>query len=304
MRPIRTSWQFAACFMFTIVASVASAQGKPPGTVTTSASGTGLYQFDATTDSHGKANSGSATISGSITRQVVTALTLGASASYSAERWTIADPAAFSQGTPWRDLRRVSIGVPMTLALSRSLLVGCTASAEWAGEQGVIQADAAIYGTVLSVAKVFNPRLTMGGGASLSHQFYSNKVSPFLIVNWRLSERLRIANAFSAGPEGGAGIELRCTLTPEWELAAGGVLRSDRYRLADSGAYPRAIGEKGGIPVFARASRKLGERLRADVYAGVLAQGRIRIKDDDGNELATTRYPAQPALAVTLAFRR
>lgn len=304
MRPIRTACQFAACFTIAIVASVASAQGKPPGTVTTSASVTGLHQFATNTDSDGKVSSGSATISGSITRQMIAALTLGASASYSAERWTIEDPAAFSQGVPWRDLRRLSLGVPVTLALSRSLLVGCSVNAEWASEQGANQADAVIYGTVLSMAKVFDPRLTLGAGASLSHQFYSNKVSPFLIINWRLSERLRIANAFSAGPEGGAGIELRDTLTPEWELAVGGVLRSDRYRLADSGAYPGAIGEKGGIPVFARASRKFGEHLRADVYAGVLAQGRIRIKDDDGNELATTRYPAQPAFAATLAFRR
>lgn len=301
MRPIRAVWLFALCVTF--MASRASAQGKPPGTISTSGSVTGLDLFRTSTDSDGKASSGGATISASVTRQMAQALTLGATASYAAEQWTIEDRAAFGQTAPWRDLRRFSVGVPVTLALSRSLVVGCSANAEWASERGASQADAVLYGTVLSMAKVFNPRLTLGAGASVSHQFYSNKVSPFLIINWRLSERLRIANSFSAGPEGGAGIELRDTLTPEWELALGGVLRSDRYRLADSGPYPGAIGEKGGIPVFARLSRKFGEHVRVDLYAGVLNQGRLRIKDDGGHELATTGYPAQPALAATLAFR-
>jgi hypothetical protein len=129
------------------------------------------------------------------------------------------------------------------------------------------------------------------------------KVSPFLIINWKWSDRFKIANALPAGPEGGAGIEARWTLTPDWELAGGGVIRSDRYRLASDAPYAGLIGETANIPMFARASRKLGAHWKTDFYAGVLAKGRLRIKDSDGNEVAHTEYPLAPALAISVTFK-
>lgn len=287
-----------------LVACDAAAQGKPPGTVTLTSAVTGARQFEGSTDSDGQNDWSSVAVSGGVTRQIVAALTLGVSVGYAEETWRIDDPGAFPAGDPWRDLARTSVGVPITLALSRSLLILCTPNLEWAGERGADMGDELTYGTVLGVVKVLNPRLTLGAGSSVSRQFYSDKVSVFLIVNWQLHERLRIANAHGAGPLGGAGVELRYTLDPAWELAVGGVIRSDRFRLADSQAYAGAIGERGGMPVFARASRRLGEQLRADLYAGAMLAGRLRIKDDGGDELATTRYPVAPAVAITFACRR
>jgi hypothetical protein len=63
------------------------------------------------------------------------------------------------------------------------------------------------------------------------------------------------------------------------------------------------IGETSSMPVFARLSRKLGARFKADLYAGVLANGRLRVKDADGHELARTDYPAGPTIAATVSYR-
>lgn len=127
--------------------------------------------------------------------------------------------------------------------------------------------------------------------------------SPFVIVDWKLSERLRIANALPAGPEGGGGIELRAKLAPEWEVAVGGVIRSDRSRLKASGPYAGDVGETRWAPLFARVSRKLGGKSSLDFYGGVLFNGKVRIKDADGDDVAGDDFKAAPAFAITLSIK-
>jgi hypothetical protein len=289
---------------FSLVAtSPAAAQGQPPGTVTFSAAATGIYQFGRDLDAGGTAQWDGAAISGSVMRQMVPAFAAGLSVRHAGERWRIDSPAAFGGQPPWRDLRRSSVGLNLSLALSHTLLVGLSPVAEWASETGASSGDALTYGAVASAVKVLGPGLTLGAGASVTRQFYSVKVSPFAIVNWKVTDRIRIANAIPAGPEGGAGIEARWTPAPDWELAAGGVIRSDRYRLADDAAHVAFIGETSSIPVFARLSRKLGPTVRADLYAGVLANGRLQIKDTAGNKIASTDDAMAPAIALTVSFK-
>ena len=292
------------CIACTLLsASMASAQGRPPGTVTPSLAVTGVHQFDADVDEGGSVGFGSVSISAGVTRQMVPAFAAGISARHIGEQWRMDTPAAFAGQSPWRDLQRSNVGLNLSLALSRSFLVGLSPVVEWARERDASADDALTYGAVVSAVKVVNSGLTLGAGASVNRQFYSVKVSPFLIINWKWSERFKIANALPAGPEGGAGIEARWTLGPDWELAGGGVIRSDRYRLANDAPYAGMIGETASIPMFARLSRTLGPHGKADFYAGVLANGRLRIKDSDGNEVAHTAYPVAPALAMSVSFR-
>jgi len=263
----------------------------------------GVSGLDADLDEGGQAGWSAASISAGVTRQMVPAFAMGISARHISERWRIESPTALAGGAPWRDLQRSNVGLNLSLALSHTFLVGLSPVVELAREQDVSAEDALTYGAVVSAVKVVNPKLTLGAGASINRQFYSVKVSPFLIINWKWSDRFKIANALPAGPEGGAGVEARWTLTPDWELAGGGVIRSDRYRLANDAPYAGLIGETANIPMFARASRKLGAHWKTDFYAGVLAQGRLRIKDSDGNEVAQAEYPLAPALAVSVTFK-
>jgi hypothetical protein len=292
------------CIACTALAvSGASAQGQPPGTVTTSAAITGIHQLDSNLDPGGQVGWSDVAISGGVTRQMVPAFAAGVTARYVSEDWRIDAPAAFGPQPPWRDLQRAGTGFNLSLALSHTFVIGVSPGLEWAFERGASTADALTYGAVANAVKVVGPNLTLGAGASVYRQFYSVKVSPFAIVNWKLNDRFRIANALPAGPEGGAGIEARVTLSPDWEAAGGGVLRSDRYRLADEAPYAGLIGETSSIPLFARLSRKFGPRLKTDLYAGVLANSRLRIRDDNGHEVAHTDYPVSPTFALTLSFK-
>src|SRR6185503_3513537 len=203
--------------------------------------------------------------------------------------------------SPWGRLQRQGVGLNLSLAFSPTVVVGVTPSVEWALESGANRDDALTYGGVVSMLKVFSPKLVLGAGAKVLRQFYSVKTSPFVIVNWQLTEKLRIANAISSGPLGGGGIELRYTPNERWEFAGGGVQRSDRFRLANGGLYPGEVAEVGSMPLFARASRSLDAKSRIDLYAGALINGSVKIKDSDGNDIATDDREIAPTVALTLS---
>jgi hypothetical protein len=129
------------------------------------------------------------------------------------------------------------------------------------------------------------------------------KATPFVILNWKLTDRLRVANASPAGPLGGAGVELRYAPTPDWELAGGGVIRSDRWRLQEHGSSTGSVGETSFVPLLARLSRKLGAKARVDLYAGVVTGNRLKLKNDDGHELAREDYATAPLVSASLSGR-
>jgi len=282
---------------------VARAQGNPPGTITVSSAVTGVHQFTGDLEQGGDVQWSSVSFSGSVTRQFVPAFAAGLSVRYGYEDWRFGSPAAFDGKAPWLCLQRPGASLNLSLALSKTLVVSVSPTVELAYDSRANTDDAMIYGAVLSAAKVFSPRFTLGAGASVTRQFYSVKTSPFVIVNWKITDRLRLANAVPAGPEGGAGVELRYALTPDWELAGGGVWRSDRWRLEEHGDSAGNVGETSFIPMFVRLSRKFGPMVKLDLYAGALANNRLTVKDSEGNEIAHDVYGIVPAISATLSCK-
>jgi hypothetical protein len=280
---------------------VANAQGNPPGTVTVSGAVTGIHQFAGDLEQGGDVQWSSSMISGSVTRQFVPAFAAGLALRCERQDWRFGSPGAFGGRAPWQRLQRPGASLNLSLALSRTLVVGASPMVEWAFDSKAGTADALIYGAALSAAKAFSPRFTLGAGASVSRQFYSVKSTPFVIVNWKLTDRLRIANAVPAGPLGGAGVELRYAPTPAWELAGGGVWRSDRWRLEDDGPAAGRVGETSFIPLLARLSRKLGPKARFDVHAGALTNNRVTVKDSDGRVITRDDYGVVPTISATVS---
>ncbi len=286
-----------------LLTTAAAAQGPAAPAWRGSLAITGTGQFNGSFLAGGTARTGGAAFSGSVTRQFVPAFSAGLSVGFGEDRWAMEESPAFGWGSPWERLQRAGGSVNLNLALSRTVLTGLSPGVEWDYEPGADVHHVLTYGAAVSAFKVFSPRFVLGGGAKAFRQFYSVKISPFVIVNWRLTDALRIANAIPSGPLGGAGVELRYAPNPAWEFAGGGVWRSDRYRLGDQGRYPDQVGEVSGIPLLARVSRSIDAQSRLDVYAGATTAGKLTVKDSSGHEIASDRCRAAPAVAVSVSRR-
>lgn len=286
-----------------VVAFGASAQDLPPGTVVSSASVSGIAQFDTDLDSGGSFRWNSVLANGSVLRQWTKQFAAGISVQYDYQQWNFSNPTKFGGVAPWRDIYQPQIGATFVYAPAEGWEVSVAPSISWAYANGASTGDALNYGAVVIVSKDFSPTLSLGLGAAVFRQIDQTKVYPFLAVEWQINDRWKLSNPFQAGPTGGAGLELTYAFADGWEAGFGGTYRSFSFRLDQSGPVPDGIGEQTYIPVFFRLSRIISKQAQFDLYAAGLANGSLKVKNSQGAELASDDYSVAPALALTFRYR-
>jgi hypothetical protein len=176
-------------------------------------------------------------------------------------------------------------------------------SVEYAAETGADSGKAWVWGAVASAAKSFSPNLTLGLGAGVYSQIEKTTAFPYVVIDWKIDERWRLANPFAAGPAGPAGLELSYALDGNWDAGVGAAYRSYRFRLDQSGPFPDGVGESRMVPAFLRVSRKLGAEARLDLYAAAALNGRLKLQDSGGGDLVTEDYATAPMIGLSLSGR-
>ena len=294
---IRRRALFAAALC--VLSAAARAQAAP-GDTSGSVALTGYTQFNTNLDSGGRFNWAGGIANATVTRQFTPQLSAGLGARYEYQSWNFSDPVAFGNAAPWKNLNAPSVDVRFTYAWAPDLFINVVPTVAWTYESGANTGDALTYGAVASVAKAFSPDLLLGLGVSAFRRVDKTQALPFFIVNWKISDKLRINNPFQAGPAGGAGIELVYAPDDRWEFAEGVTYRSYRFRLASDNATPNGIGENSFIPLFLRVTRKLTKDARVDFYGAIVTGGKLKVDTESGGGLYSDNYKIGPALGATL----
>jgi len=284
------------------VTSMAAAQGLPVGATVANASLTAYTQLDADIDGGGEAKFSGAFALGSVTRRFSQAVTAGVSLRYDYEKWDWSGANDLG-GEPWNRLHRPGLGATFVYATPDGLAFTVLPAIEWAYESGASTGDALNWGAAFAVSKRFSPDLMLGVGAGVYREIDDDVVIPVLLVDWRISDRLRVGNPAQTGPAGGAGLELVWTPGDRWEFAAGGVWRSYRFRLDRDGPVPDGIGEKSSLPLLARATWRPTPSTRLDFYAGAAVAGEITLHDRDNNEIVSRDMDPAALFGVTFGAR-
>jgi Domain of unknown function (DUF6268) len=172
---------------------------------------------------------------------------------------------------------------------------------ELAAESGADTGDALVYGGAIVAARRINPDLTLGLGAIVKHEIEQTRARPILIVSWRINDSLRLENSAPHGPADLTGLELVYQRTERWQIAAGGSVAHSRFRLDKDGRSGGGVSDTRAMPIFARATRSLGELGALSIYVGALLEGRLRLEDASGALLAEDEYGSAPFVA--LSFR-
>jgi len=286
-----------------LIASPALAQRLPVGTTVPSGGVSAYYQFDSGLDDGGDFSVVGAQASLDVLHQFTREFTAGVSLRYGYEHWDFSGtPGAFG-GVPWGDVHRPSVGLVLAYAPNDEWRFLAVPTLQWAYEQGASTGDARMGGAIAAATRKFSPTLSLGLGVGVFDELEKTEAFPFVLVDWQISERLKLGNPFRAGPAGGAGLELVYTVDDAWEIAAGGTWRSYRFRLDRDGPYPGGIGESRGIPLFLRTSYALARDARLDLLAGVVVGGKLTVMDPDGNDVAENDYDAAPIVGITLRTR-
>ncbi|AFL74847.1 hypothetical protein Thivi_2956 [Thiocystis violascens DSM 198] len=113
------------------------------------------------------------------------------------------------------------------------------------------------------------------------------------MVDWQITDRLRITNPLVVGPTGPAGLELSYVLNSGWKVGMGTDYRSYRHRLNREGQLPGCVGENRYIPVFVRVGRALSETLKINLYVGVAMDFDACVQHDATNGRRTRKPSSQ-----------
>jgi Domain of unknown function (DUF6268) len=295
----------AALAAIALAASAAtSAQMQPVGTLTTSASISGVGETNTDLDRGGDVHWSGAIANGTLVKQWTPEFSAGLSVGYTYEDWQFSDSTgAFGDNAPWNNLQRPSIGVPLTYLPAPDVLLTATPQLAWSYESGARVSDAKYYGATLGAAKIFSPSLMLGLGVAVFREIGKTVAIPYPIINWRIDDHWRVTNPFPEGPTGGGGVELAYAFNPQWELAGGAAYRSVRFRLDENGPVPDGIGEYRTIPVFARLSWRFDTATRLDFYAGAATGGKVWLRDAHDSDISDDKMKTAPLLGLTLATR-
>jgi hypothetical protein len=281
----------------------APAQDVAPGSTVVNASVSGLAQLSTSLDGGGNFHWNGVIAAANVYRQFAPQFGAGLSLTYDWQQWSFDNTVRFGGSAPWRDVYQPQIGATLMYAFSEDVQMMVMPSVSWAYANDASTSNALNYGAVAIVSRDFSPKLTLGIGAAVFRQIDRTKVFPFLAVDWQIDDRWRLTNPFSAGPTGGAGLELVYKASDDWQVGFGGTYRSFAFRLAQTGPNPDGIGENSTIPVFLRLSRNIGKQAQVDLYAAGLANGTLKVKNRNGDDLATSDYDVAPLVALTLRYR-
>jgi hypothetical protein len=227
----------------------------------------------------------------------------GLTLNYDYTDYRFSSPTAFGGLAPWDDIQRIGLSAPLVFSGANGWSYLVTPSVDYFMEDDAKSSEALAYGAVVAAAKRFGPDRLLGFGVGVFDRLEEVSVLPVILVDWKLTERLRIENPLAAGPTGGAGLELNYRFDGGWVLGGGAAYRTVRFRLNENGPVPNGIGEERGVAGFFHAGRTLGGTFRLDLYAGALFGGELRLENASGDELVREDFDPAPFVGATLTAR-
>jgi len=262
-----------------------------------------MHQFDSDLDNSGEFDVDRFFFRADWRKRQSEAFTLGIGINYDFSDYAFSETSSYPLGKPWRQVHTLNFSVSSLLALDKDWKLFVAPSVGIAAESGADWGDAVVYGGIVWTSYRFSPSLALGLGAGLFSKPEEVTAFPIIVVDWKISDRLKLSNPLHPGPTGPAGLELSYMFDGGSTVAVGGAYRSLRFRLDDSGVAPDGVGEDKAFPLWVRFSTKIGTSGTLNFLGGAMVGGKLVIEDRNGNELADERYDASPFLAATISFK-
>jgi len=261
-----------------------------------------IHQFDTDIGRSGEFRLDRALVRADGKRKISETVTLGIGANYDYSDYSFTGTQNDQIADPWNEVHALNLSVSALFDLDRNWKLFVAPSAGVAAEAGADWGDSMVYGGIVWTSYRFSPSLTLGLGAGVFSKPEEVSAFPLIIVDWKITDRLRMANPLQAGPTGPAGLELSYTFN-DFTIAAGGAYRSARFRLDDHGPVSNGVGEDRSFPLWARFSAKVGKAGTLGLYGGAMVGGKMTIEDSRGHKISDESYDASPFIAATISFK-
>lgn len=291
------------CFAEPAASQETGPPGRPAGATGLSLSASYLHQFDADIDGGGDVRVDRYFLRLDKSRRQSETLTLGVGFQYDLADYSFSDAAAAPGAAPWDQVNALTLSATSIYSPDRNWKFFMAPSVGVAAASGADWSDSLVYGGILWSSYRITPDIAVGLGAGLFSKQEEFSAFPVIVVDWKISDRLRLSNPRNEGPTGPAGLELTYRFDHGASVAAGGAYRSLRFRLDDDGTVSGGIGEDRAFPLWVKFSTRLGEKGTLSVLGGAMAGGTLTIEDRHGTTVQEQDYDVAPFLSATLSLR-
>lgn len=205
---------------------------------------------------------------------------------------------------PWSGIHTLRVGAPVRWRIHDSWTLFVVPAIRWTAADGANWAKAMSGGGFVGVAWRINDRLTLGPGlGALTQLEDSPTYFPVLIIDWNITESLKLETGRGLGASLGPGLQLSHALGKSWRVALGGRYERFRFRLDTDAPSPDGIGQDKAVGLYLGARYSWGTKGSVSVFAGGNFGGELRLEDSDGNEVAASDYDAVPFVGFSIDVR-
>jgi hypothetical protein len=206
--------------------------------------------------------------------------------------------------SPWSKIqeRQVSFNGRFGIGQKGSLIV--LPSLRQYGEKGASSSESQTYGLLTAAFWQVSDTLTIGPGIGVfSRLEESTSVFPILAIDWDVSERWNLSTGRGLAATRGPGLTLSYQINPAWSLDLSGRYEEFEFRLDDEGIAPGGVGSDKSIPVVVSTRYEPSKKLSFSAFIGAGLDGRLRLRDESGNDIQEDEYETALLLGATLSFR-
>jgi hypothetical protein len=209
--------------------------------------------------------------------------------------------AGFPAEPPWELVHTFRISTPVRWAFDRSWTLFVIPTVRATAEDGAPVEASMQGGGVVGFSYRFGERLAIGPGVGVITEIEDDPtVFPVLLIDWAITDRLRLATGRGLGSTLGPGLALSFEATEQWSFLLGGRYEKLRFRLNGDGASPNGVGEDRFFPVYAGVTYSFFPIGRVSLVGGVDLGQEHRLEDERGNRVAREYF--DPAGSVGLSY--
>jgi len=159
--------------------------------------------------------------------------------------------------------------------------------------------DGVVAGGNIGAVHSFNSEFTFGLGVGVIEQELEDyRVFPLLILEWEISDALRLTSDLSTRFGSRTGVELVWTPRNDWTLGTSLSYEYSRFRLDGSGIAPNGAGEATAFPLTFRATRRISPTFDFTIYGGIVFSGHLEVTNSASQTIRNTDYDPAGTIGI------
>ncbi len=263
------------------------------------------HQFDTDIDnSGGKFSVDRFFIQGGATYATKNRQSISLSLGYGFNGYDFSGEMGFAGLRPWKEINSLRIGAPISWGLAEKWTLFVIPSLRFTAESGANLGDGVQFGGFAGASYRVSDRLTIGPGIGVVTQIEDNaSVFPVLLINWKITDSLSLETGRGLGASLGPGLFLKWEASDKWRFSLGGRYEKLRFRLDKDGVAPDGVGEDRSFPILAGVTYRFTPKIQASLIGGVELGGKLKLDDENGNEVIEESYDTAGFAGFTFRCR-